>query len=195
MSVRPCPDCRKPGYSSYRVADRVRHRANGRGDRGVGIGSIYWCSTAGAWHVTGMERGEHDRQLARREAAGDRGYPQVVHNSGDNLGTPWGRPEIPRRPGENRGASSRNFADGRLEILPVVPLSGGTEAGQSSAAHPNPGGTARTPHETHPRLESEVTLPDPVRPLVNDTPVVDSLEPTDEVRPFDGHDDDYEYAS
>lgn len=59
-----CRPCRKPAYSSFRVADKVRHRANRRNRAPIESGDVYWCVPAGAYHVTSMDKGDHDRQQA-----------------------------------------------------------------------------------------------------------------------------------
>lgn len=65
-----CRQCRKPAYSSWRLADKVRHRANRRNRVPIESGDVYWCPASGAFHVTSMGRGDYDRQQALSTGGG-----------------------------------------------------------------------------------------------------------------------------
>lgn len=144
--MKPCSGCRKRAYSSYAVADKVRHRSNVR-NRGDGDdGSVYWCPTAGGWHVTSWDRGDFDRVAsARRREATRHGVmdgwpsndpdvelPDTVENRLDLAASPLAQPGPHHRDDERDVAG---VADGpvvgRLVVRqpgPVRPAEGAAPA-------------------------------------------------------------------
>lgn len=174
--------CRKVSWSSWRRAEKVRRRAD--------ADHVYFCPEAGGYHVTSWTRSDFDRITASR-------CPQGGDKPGDILGARGGRENCTYQAGDNPGASPATSPAKRVGILLVGPEDG-TQVRKCGGPTPDRADRQRSPNETRPRRESEVTVADVARPEPlpeRDTPP-DLRPDPDDVRPWDGwEDDDYERAS
>jgi len=188
VPVTTCPEHGKPSYSSWGLADKVRHRSNVRNGRDDDEGSVYFCCESGGYHVTSWDRHDQDRFVA--------GHPPIVHNPGD-IPLDVGGQEIGRTISVDcSGASTRNLASPGIETLLVGPAVRGDSERKFGGPTLARADRLKLSDETTPRRESAVTLPAEARldaPAQDDTPIViPSERPShgDDVRPWDGWDDD-----
>lgn len=203
MPVTRCPQHRKPSYSAWSLADKVRRRSNARNGRDD-EGSVYFCCESGGYHVTSWTRSDQDRLVAGRPGPSDRDdvLSPAGDNPGGNSGDSWGRWIDYPKPVDNVGEATATRRRLRLETLLVGPAARRDPVRKVRRSDPPArGGPPEAHRRDHTSQGVAVTLPDEARPITRrplDTPSVGSSERAshgDEIRPFDEYDDDDERAS